>query len=212
MDRLTALQRDLLAAFFARDSDFYLTGGAALAGFHLGHRTTEDLDLFTPLEHLDTGVLALQEATASLGASIEGVRVRPAFRRYLVRRGNESVIVDLVHEPVAQGQLEKPLHGRIRVDPPAEILANKLCTLLSRSEIRDLVDVMELERSGCDLAQAMRLAHRKDSGFTPAQLGFVLSEIRIGDDARIPGRCSAADVRAYLADLVERLARMAMPR
>jgi hypothetical protein len=40
--RLTHLQRDFMAAFFARTPAFYLTGGAALAEFHLGRRTTHD--------------------------------------------------------------------------------------------------------------------------------------------------------------------------
>jgi hypothetical protein len=41
--RLTALQRSVLAAFFAREREFFLSGGAALAGYHLGHRETLDL-------------------------------------------------------------------------------------------------------------------------------------------------------------------------
>lgn len=45
--KLTALRREILDAFFQRERGFFLTGGAALAGFHLGHRTTDDLDLFT---------------------------------------------------------------------------------------------------------------------------------------------------------------------
>jgi hypothetical protein len=40
--KLTALQREVLDAFFQRERGFFLTGGAALAGFHLGHRTTDD--------------------------------------------------------------------------------------------------------------------------------------------------------------------------
>jgi hypothetical protein len=43
---LTQLQQDLLDAFFRREQRFFLTGGAALAGFFLGHRSTHDLDLF----------------------------------------------------------------------------------------------------------------------------------------------------------------------
>lgn len=45
--RLTRLQVEVLAAFFEREQRFYLTGGAALAGYHLGHRETHALDLFT---------------------------------------------------------------------------------------------------------------------------------------------------------------------
>lgn len=40
-DKLTPLQRDLLAAFFAHERRFFLTGGAALAGFYLHHRSTD---------------------------------------------------------------------------------------------------------------------------------------------------------------------------
>ena len=40
--RLRPLQHDLLEGFFAREQRFFLTGGAALAGFYLGHRETED--------------------------------------------------------------------------------------------------------------------------------------------------------------------------
>jgi predicted nucleotidyltransferase len=45
--RLSALQRDLLEAFSKQTSQFFLTGGAVLAGWLLGHRRTDDLDLFT---------------------------------------------------------------------------------------------------------------------------------------------------------------------
>ena len=41
------MQKEALSAFFEREREFFLTGGAALVGFHLRHRTTTDLDLFT---------------------------------------------------------------------------------------------------------------------------------------------------------------------
>jgi len=47
MAGLTELQGEILRRFFARRDEFFLTGGAALVGFHLGHRETHDLDLFT---------------------------------------------------------------------------------------------------------------------------------------------------------------------
>jgi dihydrofolate reductase len=71
-DALNPFQRALLEAFFRRAHNFYLTGGAALAGFYLGHRRTEDLDLFTTDETLESGERALQEAADELGASAWG--------------------------------------------------------------------------------------------------------------------------------------------
>ncbi len=52
-DRLSPLQREVLEGFFELAPGYFLTGGAALAGFHLGHRTTEDLDLFVHEAKLD---------------------------------------------------------------------------------------------------------------------------------------------------------------
>lgn len=202
----------MLTAFFERESRFFLTGGAALAGFHLGHRETNDLDLFTPDDILEEGEGALRDAAAFLGASIERVRTAPEFRRRVVRRGDESVVVDLVRDRVPQIRPEKLLLGGVRVDPPEEIFANKLCTLLSRSEPRDLVDARALEALGLDLDAALASASLKDGGLTPGQLAWVLSEVTIGDDARLPGNVSVPELRAYLADLIARLSRRAYPR
>lgn len=139
--RLTRLERDVLDAFFRQEEGFFLSGGAALAGFHLGHRDTYDLDLFATEDSLDRGAATLAQVAEALGCSIERIQTSPDFRRHLLRRGAESVVVDLVRERVPQLVSEKPIIDGIRVDPPEEILANKLCTLLSRSELRDLVDV-----------------------------------------------------------------------
>jgi predicted nucleotidyltransferase component of viral defense system len=210
--RLTPLQSAVLEAFFRNEQRFFLTGGGALAGFHLGHRETNDLDLFTTADNLEEGDSALREAAASLGASIENVRTSPEFRRRIVGRGREAVVVDLVRERSHQAYPEKPIVQGIRVDPPEEIFANKLCTLLSRAELRDLVDTRALEGAGFDLETALSIATRKDGGLTPGQLAWVLSEITIGDDARLPGGVSVAELRAYVADLIERLSRRAFPR
>jgi hypothetical protein len=209
--RLTPLQRDLLEAFFQRESRFFLTGGAALAGYHLGHRETADLDLFTTSDLLTSGQAALQGAVAVLGASIERLHTAPDFHRQLVRRGRDAVVVDLVHDRTPQGPQPKMGFGAIRVDPPTEILANKLCTLLSRAEIRDLVDVLALEKAGYRAEEALRLAMQKDGGLTPAQLAWVLSQITLGEDARIPGGLAVEELRAFVADLIARLTRLAFP-
>ena len=209
--RLTRLQTDVLAAFFEREQSFYLTGGGALAGYHLGHRETHDLDLFTLSPAMDDGLRALRDTARELGASLEEIRTAPEFRRILLSRGNESVVVDLVVEHAEQVSREKPAHGVVRVDPAEEIFANKLCTLLGRSEVRDLVDVRALEGLGLSLEQALAAGQRKDGGLTPAQLAWVLSQITIGDEATIPGDVTPKELRDYLRGLIDRLARLAHP-
>jgi hypothetical protein len=202
----------VLNAFFRRESRFFLTGGAALAGFHLGHRETKDLDLFTTEDLLEDGVAALRETANELAASVEAIRTAPDFRRFLLRRGSESVIVDLVRDTTPQLFAEKPMIGTVRVDPVGEILANKLCALLSRGEIRDVVDVRALELAGLRVEDLLGPAARKDGGLTPGQLAWVLSQIEIGDDAVPPGGVTAAELRLYLRDLERRLTALALPR
>ncbi len=91
-------------------------------------------------------------------------------------------------------------------------MANKLCALLSRSEIRDLVDVRELENAGFSLENALDVAAKKDKGLTPAQLAWVLNQIKFGDDSQPPGNISVAELRDYLQDLIVRLTRLALPK
>ena len=209
--RLTRLQTEVLGAFFGREQRFYLTGGGALAGYHLGHRETHDLDLFTLSPVMEDGLRALRDAARELGASVEEVHTAPEFRRVLLSRGGESVVVDLVVEHAQQVHPEKPAHGIVRVDPAEEIFANKLCTLLGRSEIRDLVDARALEGLGLSLTDALTAGQRKDGGLTPAQLAWVLSQISIGGDAALPGGVAPRQLRDYLRGLIDRLIRLAHP-
>lgn len=210
--QLSALQWDFLNAFFRREDRFFLTGGAALVGFYLGHRETHDLDLFTLEDVMGEGMAAVAEVARELGATLEGIQTAPYFRRALLRRGAEAVVIDLVREFVVQASPEKLVINGIRVDPPQEILANKLCALLSRSEVRDLVVVRALELAGYPLEDALAAAAAKDRGLTAAQLSWVLSQIELGDDLVPPGRVSVAELRRYLAELIVRLTQQAFPQ
>jgi Nucleotidyl transferase AbiEii toxin, Type IV TA system len=210
--KLTGFQRQVLEAFFEREKGFFLTGGGALAGFHLRHRATDDLDFFTgEASAFERGPHVLADVAAELGASMVVRQETTGFHRYFLSRGDEGVIVDLVHDRVPQLHVEKEQRDGIAVDLPEEILANKLTTIASRSEIRDLVDVMTLERAGYSLDEALKGALEKDGGCTPATLAWVLAQVEISEDARLPGGISGAEMSEYLRDLVRRLRRAAAP-
>jgi predicted nucleotidyltransferase component of viral defense system len=210
-NNLDDLQRAFLAAFFQREERFYLTGGAALVGFYLGHRQTPDLDLFTLDDVIVEGVTAVKETARQLGATVEAIQTAPDFRRLLLRLGTAAIVIDLVREYVIQRVPEKPSINGIRVDPPEEILANKLCALLAHSEIRDLVDVCALELAGYKVEDALPFAAQKDRGLIAAQLARVLSEVELADELIPPGGISLAELRRYLNDLITRLKRLALP-
>lgn len=211
MSRLTGLQDLILRHFFARRDEFFLTGGAALARFHLRHRVTHDLDLFTTKGVLDEGERTLHEIAASLSLDIETLRRSPHFRRFLVRGPAEAVVVDLVNDLAPQLREKIVLEG-IVVDSAEEILANKLCALLSRIEIRDLVDVAKLEEAGLDPIAAVNLARLKDGGMSPSQLAWVLSTFPIPADVESTFGISRDELDAFRRSLIQRLTAAAFPR
>jgi hypothetical protein len=137
--------------------------------------------------------------------------LRRGFWEFLLGRWKRLGLVDLVRDRAPQIYAEKLDRDGVLVDLPAEILANKLCTLLSRGKVRDLVDVLFLERSGLRVEDALVPASSKDGGLTPAQLAWVLSQITVGSDARIPAGVTPVELRAFLEDLVSRLTRLAYP-
>lgn len=211
-NRLTPFQREVLRAFFEREAGFFLTGGAALAGFHLGHRQTDDLDLFTlDDDAFERGPFVVEDAARALHAATTTRQQAPGFRRLVLTRDQHAVVVDLVRERVHQVAPEKLEIDGIRVDPPVEILANKLAAVAGRAEIRDVVDLMCLERTGLPLGPALVAAAEKDGGATPATLAWVLSQLQIGDGASLPGELAPVELRAYVADLIRRLRLAAAP-
>jgi predicted nucleotidyltransferase component of viral defense system len=208
--RLSALQRDLLAAFFAREQRLFLTGGGALVGFYLGHRDTDDLDLFTrPGLDLAEATRVLEDAASASGAGLTAQQTHPSFRRLLASRGEERCIVDLVIDDAPAVDLEKVSFGAVRVDTQREIAANKICTLLGRSEIKDLVDLQALVHAGIDLERALADALQKDAGADPATLAWILGELSIAPGARLPGGVDASALEAFRQGLVHRLLALA---
>jgi hypothetical protein len=173
---------------------FVLSGGAALAGIHLGHRTTRDLDLFWRLrDELGNLPHVIQERLTSSGLSVSTLQTTPAFVQLRVSDQYLSVIVDLISEPMdAVDAAETHPVGRseILVDSPRSILAEKLCTLLERSELRDLIDVDALTKNGESLNLAIADAPQRDSGFSPLTLAWVLR------DFDVYGLAKAADISA----------------
>jgi len=210
--KLTAFQREVLDAFFQRERGFFLTGGAALAGFHLGHRTTDDLDLFTLQQAaFERSRFVLADVAAAISAQLDVRQDAPGFRRVVLSRGDEGLVVDLVKDVSAQLHPDKLERDHIVVDPADEILANKLTAIVGRAEKRDLIDVMLLERAGYSIEAALPAALAKDGGCTPATLAWLLSEVKIPDGIELPAGVAPAELRAYLAELIRRLLVLAAP-
>ena len=211
-DRLSALQRELLEAFFQREQRFSLTGGGALAGFHLKHRESRDLDLFArTVVDLDLAERALEDSVRACGAACRTEVRYPEFRRYLVERGQETTLVDLAIDRAPEVDPDKVMFGVVRVDSLREIAANKICTVLSRCEIRDLVDLKAILEAGIELEAALADAKLKDGGVDPATLAWLLSELHVTADASLPGGIASNELLSFRDDIVRRLRALAFP-
>lgn len=155
-----------------------LSGGAALVGFHTRHRETRDLDLFwQSRRELGNTPADARARLERAGLDVTVVQTAEAFSRLGVRDGMESVIIDLVADPVplAEPPQARTVQGAtFLVDTPHQILVNKLCALLSRSELRDLVDVEALLETGCDLRRGLLDAPKQDGGFSPLTFAWSL--------------------------------------
>ncbi len=209
--RLSRLQQDLLREFFARERRFVLTGGGALVGYHLRHRTSDDLDLFAkPPARVEEARRAIEAAAEALGAVVESLRVYPDFLRLLVRRAEESAVVDLVIDRSPGIDETEDVGDGIRVHSLREIAANKVCALIGRAEVRDLVDLRAILARGIDLRSALSDAETKDGGVSAATLAWILDQIVIGEGAQLPG-VTGSELDAFRRDLVKRLRAIARP-
>lgn len=209
--RLTELQTRILVLLSGISPRWTLVGGGALAGFHLAHRETRDLDLFfRPLEGL--GEIGDDARSILVGAGLEVAVIKRTrdFARLRVSSSGEVDLVDLVSEPA-----DPPLPAeeasigevRIRIATRLELLASKLCTLMNRAEIRDLVDVRALLEAGVSLDEAEGVAPRIDSGFSSPTLAWVLEGLDAAKLARAEGSVPVDEIPA-LSSFKERLVEM----
>jgi len=209
--RLTSLQIRVLHALAGMVPPWTLSGGGALVGVHTRHRTTRDLDLFWQARRaLDDAPESVKSRLESAGLDVAVLQRSEVFCRLEARSENETTIVDLVADPVplAERPVETDVDGaRILVDTPHQILVNKLCALLSRSELRDLEDVQALLNSGLDVRRALADAAVQDGGFSPLVFAWVLRELPIASLAKALGRAhgSVAAVERFRNELVEQV-------
>jgi hypothetical protein len=216
-DRLTPLQRRILRVLAGMTPPWTLTGGGALVGIHLGHRTTRDLDLFwrsrPALGHAASEAQALLRAD---GLDVAVLRTAPMFGEFRVSDDEETCIVDLVAEPfapIAPPQRATLGDAEILVDSMHEILVSKLTALLGRTELRDLIDVRALLEAGADLVAALQDGPKKDAGFSAITLAWILHTFDIPPLAHALGWSAeqTASLDAFRRQFIDRLTGITRP-
>jgi len=209
----TPIKRDFLRTWFAQEQRFFLTGGSALGLFYLDHRRSYYLDLFTTEDVDGKEVQSLVLRTAKeMGAECQAIRSAPDFHRFKLTRGDEREIIDVVVDRAPQLDPQKADFAGIRVDTLREMIANKLTTLLSRSELKDVVDLYFLEQAGHDLLASIPDAQAKDGGWEPAVVAMLLDGLKVTElPVWMIRSLDLSDLQAFIHRLRIEIAEKALP-
>jgi hypothetical protein len=118
---------------------FFLTGGTALSVFFLGHRVSDDIDLFS-IDLVDLPELDFWIKTR-WGSRCSQLRKSPQFLSMLI----DGVKVDLVVDPLSFREPRQRFHfdhqRSLQVDTLSNIVTNKFTAVVSRTEPKDFVDL-----------------------------------------------------------------------
>ncbi|HEV7672085.1 MAG TPA: nucleotidyl transferase AbiEii/AbiGii toxin family protein [Thermoanaerobaculia bacterium] len=191
----------------------HLGGGAALAGAYLGHRMTGDIDLFVhDADDMRILVDSLPALVKRGGISVALLRdVGHLVRARLSEPDGRSVEVDIVHEPSVDLSDPPPPIDGVVVESLMDLRASKLTCILSRSEPRDLVDLLFLDRAGYPPEKDLGLAIRKDAGIDPGVLAWLLGQFPVNPLPEMLEPLSPKELEEFRIALAERLRRSTLP-
>lgn len=163
--KLYQLQDKACAAIAQAQSQFYLTGGTALARCYLHHRWSVDLDFF--VNAATNFSVQIENSLSSLRANgLVDVNVRTTDFLSLIF--DEELKIDFVNDTAHYWGTTNEFPIFPRVDNPKNILANKITAILARDEPKDVVDIIAISTSlTIDWSEVYTNANSKALGITP---------------------------------------------
>lgn len=144
--RLYQAQDKVLQALFPEKifHSFYLTGGTALNRFYYSVRYSEDLDFFTNennvfREEVHLIMVSLERAKIPF---LKTVDIRD-FVQLICFPEEVKLRVDFVNDRVYRYGKSVFVQG-IRIDNVINVLTNKICSVVSRDEAKDVADLVTI--------------------------------------------------------------------
>jgi hypothetical protein len=173
---------------------------------------TGDIDLFShDAEEMRVLVRVLSDVAAEAKVSVTVLRDAGSLVRARMESPEVTIEVDVVHEPIPDIEAPPdPIEGVV-VESLADLRANKLTCILSRSEPRDLTDLFFLDQAGYPPERDIELAIRKDAGIDPGVLAWLLSDFPTEPLPTMLLPLSPERLRRFRDELAERLRRRATP-
>lgn len=188
----------------------HLGGGAALSGAVLAHRLSNDLDLFVHDKAAHRGlVAALFELAGEVGGKVTLRTDSGSHVRAELELPGSTMALDIVHEPMPDLEPPPPPIDGVVVESLVDLRASKLTCLLSRSEPRDLVDVLFLERAGFPAHEDLPIALKKDAGLDPGVLAWLLSSFPLDPMPIMLVSLERTELEIFRDDLRDRFKRIA---
>ena len=190
-------------------ASFVLAGGAALSGAYLAHRLSKYVDLFCVNSETHRAVVAaLPDAARAVGGTVRVAQDAGSFVRAELTHGSQVLDVDVVIDASPPAEAPSSVEG-VQVQGLADLRASKLTCLVSRSEPRDLVDVLFLDRAGFAAELDLPLAAEKDTGVDPGVMAWLLGEFPVSPLPQMIAPLTTTELRAFRDQLRERLKRVA---
>jgi hypothetical protein len=151
-----------------RNPENYVAGATVINRKESTARISNDIDLFHDPEVIVQESFRIdQESLLSAGFTVETLIEQRGFIRAIAKKGLESVKLEWVSDSAFRffPIVTDPLLGYRLHDIDAAI--NKCLALASRSEARDLIDILQIHRESLHLGAICYAACGKDPGFTP---------------------------------------------
>ncbi len=151
-----------------RNPDSYVGGATILHQSPGSIRTSRDVDVFhDTLESLAISAEADIALLRTAGYAVESERPQETFRRAVVSRGGMQTKIEWVFDSAFRFfpvEADPELGWRLNF---WDVAVNKVLALAGRSEVRDLVDVLELHARDLHLGALAWAGTGKDPGMTP---------------------------------------------
>ncbi|WP_422930125.1 hypothetical protein [Singulisphaera sp. PoT] len=166
---LTPFQREVARILAAnRNPESYIAGGAAINRGEGWLRFSSDLDIFNDMSVI-VSLCASEDAKflEFLGYSVEWKIRHDGVHRAQISKGEDSIRLDWVNDtafrffPVQKDEdFGYCLH-------PADLATNKALACVGRHEIRDFIDILQIDEKYLSVGAVVWAACSKDPGFTP---------------------------------------------
>lgn len=166
---LSSFQRQVLLLLKkSRNPESYVAGGTVIQRDAASLRYSADIDFFHDTDLAVTTAFQSDRATLlEHDYAFDVLISQPSFYRATISRGQNQLKLDWVRDTAFRffPVMDDPEFGYRLHD--VDLAINKSLALANRSEVRDVLDIIELDSKVLSLAGCVWAACGKDPGFTP---------------------------------------------